>query len=69
MSILAAFDGRLAAALQMRRTVQGQPWATFSVGEWLQSCRTTLGGSASTARAGLPTRVGRKAASGRQPFA
>jgi single-stranded DNA-binding protein len=31
MSILAAFDGRLGAAPQMRTTAKGQPWATFSV--------------------------------------
>ena len=30
-AILAAFDGRLGAAPQMRSTGQGQPWATFSV--------------------------------------
>jgi single-stranded DNA-binding protein len=30
-SILAAFDGRLGAAPQMRSTGQSQPWATFSV--------------------------------------
>jgi Single-strand binding protein family len=30
-SILAAFDGRLGAAPQMRTAGQGQPWASFSV--------------------------------------
>jgi hypothetical protein len=31
MRILAALDGRLGAAPQMRSTGQGEPWATFSV--------------------------------------
>jgi single stranded DNA-binding protein len=30
-SILAAFDGRLGAAPQMRTTSRGQPWAAFSL--------------------------------------